>query len=126
MNLPKVQFLKGKEVELLENYVVELPYITFEVRAGYKTDGASIPRIFWWFSNPFSSDTLPAAIVHDALYQTEFFPRSQADSIFYNIMKLNKVNLFKRTLYYLAVRLFGWIVWLNHNRIRKNWIKINL
>lgn len=38
----------------------------FCVPAGYKTNGASIPRALWSFMNPFGV-ALPAAILHDFL-----------------------------------------------------------
>ena len=40
------------------------------VPEGFKTDGASIPRWFWWIENPFGQ-ALYAAVVHDFEYTTQ-------------------------------------------------------
>jgi len=62
-----------------------------------------------------------ASLVHDALYQ--FLPlsapltRADADRVFLRL--LAESNFAPRRLYWLAVRLFGWIVRLGQNRVRK-------
>jgi len=62
-----------------------------------------------------------ASLVHDALYQ--FLPlsapltRADADRVFLRL--LAESNFVPRRLYWLAVRLFGWIVRLGQKRVRK-------
>ena len=111
MNLPIGQFVKGGMFKLTTDYEVKFGDIVIVIRHGFVTNGASIPRIFWAYGNPFGDDTLPGAIVHDALYQTHDLPRMVTDAIFFSLMKDNQTKLFKRWIYFLAVRLFGWICW---------------
>lgn len=84
------------------------------VPAGFLTDGATVPRPFWWLVAPFG-DHGQAAVLHDILCETGtmFFnelpqsvTRKQADQIFRDAMKATGVGWFKRNLMYAAVR--GW------------------
>lgn len=75
------------------------------VPKGFKTDLASIPRIFWSIYPPFGL-YMNAAIVHDFLYK-KHFPRKEADKLFLKIMKEDGVGWFTRTLFFLTVRTFG-------------------
>jgi hypothetical protein len=89
--------------------------IKFTVKKGYKTDGASIPFIFWVFNlHPFQGDTLISAIFHDAFYETELYSRASIDNNFLFLMRKSGVGFLKRTLFYIAVRLFGGFVWSRH------------
>jgi len=62
-----------------------------------------------------------ASLVHDALYQflplTAPLTRADADRVFLRLLTASKFA--PRRLYWLAVRLFGWIVRLGQNRMRK-------
>ena len=64
--------------------------------------------------------TYYASLVHDALYQvlSEDPPlsRRQADSCFLSLMREHKFAL--RHVYWLAVRVFGWVSWRITRRIR--------
>ena len=86
-----------------------------EVRAGLKTDGASVPRIFWNIFPPVSGRYLEAAVIHDALYATKYIPRKEADMIFLEAMGELGVAWWKRGLMYGGVRLFGWSAWRSHD-----------
>lgn len=80
--------------------------ITITIPKGFKTDGVSIPRIFWWFGKPFDSDTLISAIVHDNLYHTHV-PKLISDLIFLHLMKRYEVKWYKRWIYFIVVLMFG-------------------
>ena len=56
-----------------------------------------------------------SACLHDALYAGEIFERETCDNLFLEAMESEGVNYFKRYAMYLAVRVFGWIVWNKHN-----------
>lgn len=75
------------------------------VPRGFKTDLASIPRLFWSFYPPFG-DYMNAAVIHDFLYK-KLFPKKQADLIFYRIMKEDGVGALTRIIFYYAVKYFG-------------------
>lgn len=97
-----ISYKKGKWI-LRENYSRD----GITIPKGFKTDLASIPRIFWSFYPPFG-DYMNAAIIHDYLYKIKF-NRKLSDRIFLMIMKEDKVGWFTRTLFYITVRMFGWI-----------------
>lgn len=105
-----------------ENFSIELPYkipdfehlyasskdSILEIKKGYAWDGASGPVIN-------TQNTLIASLVHDVLYQAmrlnlikpNKVNRKIADKNFFEILKMNGVNSVRRTVWYLAVRLFG-------------------
>lgn len=90
---------------------VKCDYYGFKyiVPAGFITDGASIPKFLWLFGfDPFALNTLRAAIIHDYLYKTKV-KRFWCDVVFLEVMKESGCPFFKRWLYFLAVRCFGWI-----------------
>jgi hypothetical protein len=90
-------------------------YQDIEVPAGFLTDGASVPRIFWSILYPFGS-YFPAALVHDYLYSkvSDHFTaarkidRKESDKIFLEAMKDVGVDWLTRHTIYRAVRLGGW------------------
>lgn len=86
------------------------------VKAGFRTDGASVPRPFWALIPPWGSHG-NAAIVHDYLCETKTIHEHGApkkidnkriDKIFMAAMKVSGVG-FKRYVIYAAVRLASWI-----------------
>ena len=80
------------------------------VPAGFVTDLASIPRLFWNILPPFGKYTA-AAVIHDWLYRNHLYPRPVCDAILLEAMKLCGVNWFQRQLIYRNVRAFGWAAW---------------
>jgi len=60
------------------------------------------------------SKTYYASLIHDVFYQfsrdlRSFVKRKEVDAEFYNILKRDGFKFAK--LYYIAVRLFGWVFW---------------
>lgn len=96
---------------------------TITVPAGFLTDGASIPHIFWSIiGSPFGR-YCNAAIIHDYLYFLVDRTRQEADNIFYEAMTLLKVPFWRRKLMWLAVRIgAGWI-WTERKK-RKNIMEV--
>lgn len=86
------------------------------VPAGFVTDGASVPRVFWNILQPFG-EYFEAAIIHDYLYspRNRFITRERADAIFLEAMKEVGVGWLTRRTIYRAVRLFGWTAFKGHN-----------
>jgi hypothetical protein len=86
------------------------------IKAGFRTDGASIPRLFWRvIGHPFQGDYLGPAVVHDALYQSEALTRAQADSLLYDLLLANGVGRCRAWTIYRGVRMFGWAAWNDRN-----------
>ena len=76
VNYPKVQPTINNRYVLLEHYQVE----NVRVPKGYETNGADVPKLFWWFVPPFKPKFLPAIIVHDYLCDREKY--QLADALF--------------------------------------------
>jgi len=111
------------------NWEVKAPfaYLTawhwhFTVPTGFKTDLASIPRVFWNILPPFGKYT-EAAVLHDWLYRTHLVPRPDADDVLLEAMELCRVPVWQREVIYWAVRLFGWLAWHNEQRWLPHCIK---
>ncbi len=80
---------------------------------GFRTDGASIPKIFWpIIGHPFSGDFAVAAVVHDYLYTFQHGTRKDADQIFKELMIRYGTYKWKVKLMYPSVRIFGRICWV--------------
>ncbi|ECP7106303.1 DUF1353 domain-containing protein [Salmonella enterica] len=76
------------------------------VPAGFVTDLATIPRIFWSVMPP-DGKYAKAAIIHDYLYDNALRTKKKADLIFLDGMAVLGVPKWKRIVMYLAVRIFG-------------------
>jgi hypothetical protein len=87
-----------------------------EVPEGFLSDGATVPRPFWWLLPPWGTYG-QAAIVHDYLCETgkmvvadaEFALRTRADAerIFKDSMLASGVPTWKKNVMYIAVRVFS-------------------
>lgn len=80
------------------------------VPAGFETDLASIPRLFWPLLPP-QGRYAKAAILHDWLYVLgpagDAAARQRADAIFLEAMAVLGCPAWQRRLIHAAVRLFG-------------------
>ena len=84
--------------------------------AGFETDFASVPRLFWGISPPWGW-FVKAAVLHDYLYSLHGlyrgvrYPRQACDRAFYSAMwTLAAGDVHRQKVarfYYRAVRLFG-------------------
>ena len=81
----------------------------------FKTDLASIPRLFWNILPPFGKYSA-AAVIHDFLYRTHAQPRAVADAVLLEAMEACKVSAWQRNVIYYAVRLFGWAAYADDSR----------
>jgi len=91
---------------------------TITVPAGFETDFASVPKIFWFL--PAWAWIHKAAILHDWLYKCkELFgepvSRAMVDLIYLEAALVDWRNHRSRWIMahsqYWAVRLFGWLAW---------------
>lgn len=89
--------------------------LEFIIKKGYPTDGASIPFFLEPIGgNRFSGDVLSPAIFHDMMYESETYSRHCADNNFLFLMRKNGVGWWKRSIFWLMVRIFGWLSQLRH------------
>jgi len=82
--------------------VTDFIYRNIKVPAGYVTNGANIPRIFWSVIPPFSPQLLPAVIVHDYLCDKEAY--ALADKAFEQMLRELEVSVWKRVVMVCAVK----------------------
>lgn len=83
---------------------------------GYITNGANIPRMFWWLIEPNQSDIMPAIILHDYLCDvadgtikaTPITFRDADVALKNNLYKLNQ-RKWKIYLIYGGVRTYHYI-----------------
>ena len=88
-----------------------------EVKIGFQTDFASVPRLFWAIL-PKWGRYGNAAIIHDWLYWIQDRPRREADEIFLEAMGVLGVRHPVKYPMYWAVRLFGWLAWVRNQADR--------
>ncbi|HCM2000516.1 TPA: DUF1353 domain-containing protein [Salmonella enterica subsp. salamae serovar [1],40:z35:e,n,x,z15] len=97
---------KWRVYEPFEFYLINDNSDVINVPAGFVTDLASVPRIFWTLLPP-DGKYAKAAIIHDYLYDNALRTKKEADLIFLDGMTVLGVPEWKRKMMYLAVRLFG-------------------
>jgi len=100
----------GRSARLLEPFRAWIDDHVIVVPAGFETDFASVPRIFWRVIPPWGRYAR-AAIVHDYLYASHIVGRKEADKIFLALMRALGVPWRTRTTMYWAVRLGGGRAW---------------
>lgn len=84
------------------------------IPAGFKSDGASVPRLFWRVVfPPGDACALRAAIIHDYIYRHHpaGWTRKAADQLFYDLLIRDGTPVHRACLAYTAVRLFGRSSW---------------
>lgn len=126
MNGITFKHLDNGNVQLTTHYGVAIGRGEAEwwiaVPAGFETDGASIPAIFWpIFGPPLRSNHLPAAVVHDFLCaqahsQKSYTLRAIADAVFLHLLADCGVGKIKRGLMYAAVRWWGRFTYRRANK----------
>jgi hypothetical protein len=79
--------------------------ITLTIPAGFRTDLATVPRIFWGIVSPSGRHDL-AVIVHDYLL-TEGWARSKADKELLHFLRLTRVHPLKSYTMYSLVRAYS-------------------
>lgn len=107
---PKTRIVGRRKVLLVEDYT----QAGITVPQGFVYDGASIPRLAWSLIglSPFC-EILGAATVHDWLYVNSgrvdegYYPKLEADRIFYDLMRQSGISLLQAKLAYWAVYVFG-------------------
>lgn len=87
----------------------------FIVPAGYSSDGASVPRVFWrLLSPPIDPITIAPSIIHDFLYDYAWkydITRDECDRWYRTALIAQGYPRWKANLTYIGIRLFGWRHW---------------
>ena len=114
----KLEFVGGNRWRLTEPFEYHVGSKESEdavlVPAGFETDFASIPQIFWNILPP-TGDYGKAAVIHDYLYATQGldgkYTRKRCDQILLEGMVVLGVGGLARWIIYNAVRWFGGWAW---------------
>jgi len=98
----------GRHIILMESFT----YITnagsiINIPAFIKSDGASVPKIFWNIIPPFGN-YWKAAVLHDYLYRYTLYPKKYCDAIFYEAMSSLGVDIEIRKIMFKGVSIGGW------------------
>lgn len=120
---PVITYLDDKQLwQLEEPYAVEHDGHRITIPAGFEFDLASVPRPLWWLLAPFEL-SIAAPLLHDFLYRyagkppegsvtpPKVYSRKAADRLFLDIMRREGVAGWRRSLAFLASRVFGVISW---------------
>ena len=100
----------GNVYTLREN----LYFAGLTVPAGFRSDGASVPRFFWRLVfPPGDALALRAAILHDWIYRTHpaGWDRAKADALFRDVLIADGVPKWRARLAWLGVRIGGGAAW---------------
>lgn len=108
----------GKEFILVEEYSINTCFGLVIIPKGFKTDLASIPKIFWSIISPLEAH-FPAAVLHDYFYRVPLarkiggiiLSREQVDNVFLEEMFDLKISWCKRKVMYYVVRFGGNSSW---------------
>lgn len=106
----RVEYIDGDRWRLLETFAYHVgsedSQDVIVVPAGFVTDFASIPRIFWALYPP-TGPWAAAAVIHDYLYAEAKRPREECDQIFFEGMAVLGVPFVRRHMMHRLVRMFG-------------------
>jgi len=110
----KLEMINNKYYKIIEDVKID----EFIIPKGFKTDGASIPKIFWsLFGCPFVGKYVKAAILHDYLYSGNIdITFHKANLKFYKNMRKSGVSKFKAFIMFKTVEIFGKSHFLNKNK----------
>jgi len=98
----KIKRIGPNKWQLLEDW--QSPFML--IPKGFITDGASVPRFFWWFASP-TGDLFEASIVHDYMYENAIQTKQKADQMFKRVATHYKANKLRVILSYVMVKCFG-------------------
>jgi len=80
----------------------------YMVHAQFRTDGGSIPPIFWPIvGHPYSPSSIRACIIHDWLCRERVLPPGLVHDIFYDLLLHDGVAPLRAWLMWTAVKNFG-------------------
>lgn len=78
----------------------------FYVPAEFRTNGLSVPRVFWRLVQPYEALAREASVVHDWLC-SDGWDWNDAAWVFYHAMRANGVGFWRAFIRWAAVRFIG-------------------
>lgn len=109
MRYPVLQQINARERRIVREFGVQIPGLGLELIAhpGAIVNGASVPRLLWWFASPWTGKYTPGTVFHDLLYSTCLLPKLESDFVFLDLMRQWEVYKPKRYVMYSAVIVGG-------------------
>lgn len=80
---------------------------TIIVPAGFKSDGASVPKGITWVFPRIGGRYTKAAILHDYMYVNRIGSKAEADLVFYEACRVLGLNKTVAKLFHWGVKLLG-------------------
>lgn len=95
------------------------------IAKGFQYDKASSPTAFWWYLPRDDKHVIIAALIHDYLYtvqtiQNHWIRRSEADQIFYELIRQSGMRWSKAVVVHRMVSSFGWRFYNKRARSNRN------
>ena len=103
----QAKMLPDGQIRLLTPLIWQTDTDTITVPRGFISDGASVPRAFWWFCPPLRGPHARAAVLHDHLCVVGKDQR-RADRIFLEALESCGVGWFRRRVMFRAVSIYQW------------------
>ena len=104
---------------VMEDFSYEIEGKKIFIKKGFKTDLASIPRLFHAFVSPTDSRWRCASVCHDYFFrggEVNFLGKNyrpnvwESNRLFFQIMRRGKkMPLYLAVLFFLGVSAFGWL-----------------
>ncbi|HEG8091000.1 TPA: DUF1353 domain-containing protein [Campylobacter jejuni] len=103
----KFELIEDYRVNLTVKYKGQDKTLDFIIPAGYKTNGADIPRCFWSMFPPYRSEYFSAVVIHDYLCDmaTSRYDYRIADLALRKAMKILDCK-YKSEIFYWSCHLF--------------------
>ena len=120
-DVPELQQVSDTNYRLVNDFAemvsIDGRAYTITVKAGFETDGASIPKFLRPELGlvPMSPTVIKGAVIHDALYESELLSREIADRILRLLCLRDGTESHKAAAIYQAVHDCGAIVWDGHS-----------
>lgn len=113
MKLPRIKPKQGFSDKWLLMEIVYFSHMgkTYMIPLHYEFDLQSVPRILRSVVQKTDRRLWYPSLIHDFLYEYRIGKRSDADWLFYELMRENNVSFIKARLAYYAVRLGGFGAW---------------
>ena len=118
----KSELIVKRDVSNDNAWIVQEPLVweddKYEIKVlrGFDFDFASTPKVITNILPKNGQEYDRAACLHDALYASQWLPRTVCDKLFYDAMIADGVNKAKAWSMYTAVRLFGYNAYKNNNK----------
>jgi hypothetical protein len=117
-NLPR---LSVQHVPGTYGWILTAPFFlgATNIPAGFQFDGASIPRLLWWWVRP-AGLAFEAACVHDYHYRVQDMDKREADALLYeHCCTYSGGRWIRAYCVWLGVHLFGGPTWRAHAKAKE-------